>query len=30
MALTEIKAKKDGLIISEMSLMGHEQVIFLQ
>ena len=28
MALTEIKAKKEGLVISEMSLMGHEQVIF--
>ena len=28
MALTEIKAKKEGLVMSEMSLMGHEQVIF--
>ena len=28
MALTEIKAKKEGLVMSEMSLMGHKQVIF--
>ena len=28
MSLAEIKVKKEGLVISQMSLMGHEQVIF--
>jgi len=28
MALSEIKAKKEGFVVSKMSLMGHEQVVF--
>ena len=28
MELTEIKAKKEGFVVSKMSLMGHEQVVF--
>ena len=28
MALTELKAKKEGFVVSKMSLMGHEQVVF--